>query len=229
MILILGAMEQEIAQLIIEAQIESSEKWGPFALHIGTLEKRPVCIVKCGVGKVLSAMLAQHLISRFNPDYLLFTGLAGALNPRFDIGDVILGTELIQHDIEAQALGFRRGQIPYTDIFAIPADTRLLQHAKKFKCSEFSIHEGRILTGDQFISSSDQSSHGYLVADLNGDAVDMEGASVATVATLNNIPFLIIRTISDKADGSSPESFAEFLPLASRHASKLITHMLKVS
>lgn len=227
MFLILGALDQEIEALLARAVIDSSLHWGPFSLHIGSLEEQQVCIVKCGVGKVLSAMLTQHLIDKYSPRALLFTGLAGALNPDFEIGDIILASDCVQHDLDASPLGFKRGQIPYTDIFSLECDKRLLNSAQTFKSDEINIHVGRILTGDQFISKSAEISHHYLTSELCGDAVDMEGASVATVATLNQVPFLIVRTISDKADGESPENFNNFLPLASKHAAEIVSHILR--
>jgi 5'-methylthioadenosine/S-adenosylhomocysteine nucleosidase len=227
MFLILGALDQEITELLAKATLESSQHWGPFSIHTGTLEKQPVCIVKCGVGKVLSAMLAQHLIDRYSPKALIFTGLAGALNSKFEIGDIILGSDCVQHDLDASALGFKRGQIPYTDIYSLQCDKNLLNSALAFKSSNLIIHVGRILTGDQFISKSEYNDHKYLTSELQGEAVDMEGASVATVATLNKVPFLIVRTSSDKADGESPKNFNEFLPLASKHSAELVCHILR--
>lgn len=227
MILILGALDQEIKHLLSIANIDSSSHWGPFSIHTCTIENQAVCLVKCGVGKVLSSMLTQHLIDKFKPTHILFTGLAGALNSKFNIGDVVLGTECIQHDIDASALGFKRGLIPYTEIYSIKCDANLLKIARTFDADTFAMHEGRLLTGDQFIAKSEEHSHQYLISELNGDAVDMEGASVAIVAMINEIPCLIVRTISDKADGESPKNFDKFLPVASKHSVLLIRHILK--
>lgn len=228
MLIILGAMEEEIGQLLTMADLRTSDSWGPFSLHFGKISNQEVCIVKCGVGKVLSAMLTQHLIDRYKPSAVVFSGLAGSLNPKFEIGDIMLSVDCIQHDMDAKAIGFKRGQVPYTDIFAVKSDQRLLNVVQQFKPDNFKIHVGRLLTGDQFITKSDDRSHQYMTSELHGDAVDMEGASVATVCSINKIPFLIIRTISDKADGTSPENFQSFLPVASKHAAQVVAHLVKL-
>jgi 5'-methylthioadenosine/S-adenosylhomocysteine nucleosidase len=172
-------------------------------------------------------MLTQHLIDKYSPSALVFTGLAGGLNPKLEVGDIVLGTDCVQHDMDARAMGIPRGQIPYTEIRFLKSDQTLLDCAKTFVSDDISIHRGRILTGDQFISRSNDGLYDYMLTELKGDAVDMEGASVAVVATLNQIPFLLVRTISDKADDESLQNFTNFLPLASKRSAELICHVLR--
>ena len=215
MIAIIGAMNEEINELCNVMSIEKVDQWQGFKFYIGSFENKKVVVTKTGVGKVLSAMLTQKLISVYGPSHILFTGIAGSLNINYKIGDMVIVNDCIQHDMDATAMGFKLGEIPYTKIHIVKCDNNLIKLANKYKNSEFSIHNGRVLTGDQFFTHSGKDSHKYLINELKGDAIEMEGASVGTVSSINETPFLIIRIISDKADGKAPKNFSDFLKIAS--------------
>lgn len=224
---IVGALDEEI-KAFREALTESrTEQSGPVVFYRGKIDGCEVAIVKSGVGKVLAAMTTQHLIDTYHPDRIIFTGIAGALNPALEVGDLVVGNCSIQHDFDARALGFARGEIPYTRICEIKSSPELVLIAQRFHAEGKSrVVAGRILSGDQFITQSEMSSHGYLTAELNGDAVEMEGASLALVCYLNKVPFLILRTISDKANDSAHTDFAAFLPRASHQSLEVVRFII---
>lgn len=226
MIVILGAMDCEIEEFL--SALEQVEKiiWNGFTQYRGRLSGQEVLISRSGVGKVMSAMMTQHLIDTFHPTAILFTGLAGSLRPHIEIGDVLLAADLVQHDLETAGLRLPRGQVPFSDYRFLAADPILLEFAGQFVPRSGKLHLGRICTGDQFISYRDFGSHAYLTEELDGDGVEMEGASVALVCSVNRVPFLVARTISDRADASAPGNFEAFLPHASANSLALVQFLL---
>jgi adenosylhomocysteine nucleosidase len=226
MIAIVGALEEELAlfrENVRELKVSSD---GPFTFNQGRLGAREIVVVKSGVGKVMAAMTAQKLIDYIRPSHIIFTGIAGALNSNLEIGDMVVGSEYIQHDIDARSLGFARGVIPYTDIQIVKGDPTLVQAALTFKPKQGKIISGRILSGDQFIEQANHPTHEHLHNELRGDAVEMEGASMAFVCHLNRVPFVAIRTISDKADHSAKVDFLKFLPRASHQSLEVVRVMV---
>lgn len=226
LIAIMTAMDCELAELLSATAISATEKWNGFSLHRGRLCEQEVILVRSGCGKVRSAMVAQHLIDGYKPRCLIFTGLAGALNKSYEIGDIIIGSDYVQHDMDAIALGFKRGQIPYEETRFLSCDENLIKLAQTYSSSEHAVRFGRVLTGDQFLTHADVLSHRYLTEELAGDAVDMEGASVGLVCHLNHVPYLLLRTVSDRADSNAPLDFNAFIPLASRHSVQFVKYIL---
>ncbi len=224
--LVLAALAEELTELLSRASIEAVERWHGFTFHRGRLSGKEVVIARTGVGKSLSAMLAQHLIDRYRPQALLFSGIAGALRPQLEIGDMVVARDCLQYDLDARPAGFALGQVPFTDIRIIACDERLREIALSFQPAGYRITEGRILTGDLFLTRADRESHRYLVEELEGTAVEMEGASVGLVATINETPFLLVRVISDRADGAASVDFARFLPEASARTGALVAYLL---
>ncbi len=138
-----------------------------------------------------------------------------------------MSKDCIQHDIDVQALGFSRGTIPYTEYRVFTADERLRKRALSAKLEHNKIVEGRILTGDQFLTKKETADHKYLIEELKGDAIEMEGGAIAQVCTLNRIPFLIVRTVSDKADGTAVEDFNRFLPVVAKNSFNIVKTILE--
>lgn len=226
MIVILGAMDSEIDEFLSALEAGQVIHWNGFTQHRGRLLGHDVLISKSGVGKVMAAMVTQHLIQTYQPSAVLFTGLAGSLRSHIDVGDTLLAVDLVQHDLETSGLGLPRGQVPFSDYRFLASDPILLAVAAGFVPLRGVVHQGRICTGDQFITYREDSSHDYLTGELAGDGVEMEGASVALVCRVNDVPFLVARTISDRADGSAPVNFAAFLPQASRNSLALVQYLL---
>lgn len=218
-------MQPEIK--LIKESISNQEKiiWKDWEFIKGELCGREIVAVQTGVGKVLAALVTQRLIDEFNPSAIIMTGIAGAVNPDLNRGDIVVGTDSLQHDMDATLFGFERGQIPYTDYKLIESDAKLIEAAVSYPAEK--IKTGRILTGDQFISGIGDDAFSYLTGELDGDVVEMEGAAAGLAAKVNGIPFLLIRVISDKADGKAKGSYLKFLKSASERSFHLLEYMLE--
>lgn len=227
---IIGAMDAEIAEYLSHAREDDQVKWSEFVFHRAAIEdagrSREVVVVKSGIGKVYAAMVCQKLIDLFNPVAILFTGVAGALNPTYAIGDVVVSHDCLQHDVDGRAFGFERGQLLLSPHKIFTADATLKSSALKAEIPGHTIREGRILTGDQFLTRADLETHRYLIDEMHGDAVEMEGAAVAQVCTLNALPWVLIRTISDKADGSAAVDFEAMLPTVASNSYAVVRKIL---
>lgn len=215
MIGIIGAMDEEISQLVEKmTDVEQTEIAG-MVFNKGKLTGRDVVVVRSGIGKVNAAMCTQILATYFHVDSVINTGVAGSLRNEINIGDVVLSTDTLQHDMDATGFGYKLGVIPRMETSVFEADKRLRELAKK-SCSEvvpdIGVHEGRVVSGDQFVS--DKATKARLIELFEGYCTEMEGAAIAQAAYLNKIPFLIIRAISDKADDSASMDYGEF----ERHA-----------
>jgi 5'-methylthioadenosine/S-adenosylhomocysteine nucleosidase len=226
MVGILGAMEAEIAEFLAHAESLGRVDWRGFVFHRVRLAGQEAVLVKSGIGKVYSALVSQHLIDAFAPGALLFTGVAGALNPAYAIGDVVISRDCLQHDVDGRALGFSRGRLLYTDCTDFPADPALVRLAMSARVEGHKLWEGRILTGDQFLTRDEINHHRYLLDELAGDAVEMEGGAMAQVCAVNGVPYVVIRTISDRADGDAVHDFNRFLPEVARNSFAIVRHIL---
>lgn len=225
---IIGAMQEEVEKFRENMTVEEQRNVAGIAFYVGLFEGREVVVCKCGVGKVNAAMCTQILIDRFEVDKIVFTGVAGALEPTLDIGDIVISTDCIQHDMDVRALGFARGMIPFMDQSIFVADPELaalaVQAAHEVADGK-QVLQGRILSGDQFIADLDTVGNLYL--ELGGACVEMEGAAVAQVCTLNEVPFVIIRSMSDRADKSANVNFLEFVGLAAEISYRIVERMVR--
>ena len=226
-IVIVSAIKEEIQDFLDYFKQVTTVKDNNFITYHTNYLSTPVILSTSGVGKVSAAMTTQYLINKFDPEIILFTGIAGALNSSYKIGDIIIANTCIQYDIDASELGFSPGTIPYTDYKTFTSDYELLGLSKKIETKN-TIHFGTILTGDQFISHKKRINYKHLFDYFKGDAIEMEGAALAHVCTHNNLPFLVIRTISDKADETAPKDFNAFLKIASRNNFVFIEELLKL-
>jgi len=225
MILVLGAMDSEISSFADACTDRTECSHAFFTYTRGILMGKSVAIARSGVGKTYSAACTQALIDLLKPRALIFMGLAGSLRPDIHIGDTIVATDCVQHDMESGSLGFPRGHIPFSEYRFIPCDPALVAAASSYLPERGMVHLGRICTGDQFIDHTQVNTRSYLVDELDGHAVEMEGASVGLVATINKVPFVLIRTISDMADGSARVNFQDFLPVASLNSLAALKHL----
>ncbi len=185
-------------------------------------------LCKSGVGKVNAALTTQILIDKYEITHLLFTGVAGAVDHTLDVGDLVVSTSAMHHDIDASPLGFKRGEVPmYEDSSDFKADENLVRLAVKAAKEVTNKHvvQGRVMSGDQFIADSEYVQS--LRNDFDGACVEMEGAAVAQVAVMNQVPYVIIRSISDKANGEASMSFSEFTELASEQSHILVSRLLE--
>ena len=218
---IIGAMDEET-----NAEDLYSEIWNGFEFHRGKMAGKDVLIAKSGLGKVFAAMVCQKIINTYEPEKIIFTGLAGALNKDLEIGDVVISHDCMYHDLETEALGYSRGAIPYTDYKIFLADEQLKNLALETMLPNNKVIAGRILTGDQFMTRAKIKEFAYLTEELKGDVVEMEGAAVGHVCTVNQIPFVIARTVSDKADGEAGLDFNKFLDKAAKNSWQVVKTIL---
>ncbi|GAB7388915.1 5'-methylthioadenosine/adenosylhomocysteine nucleosidase [Bacillaceae bacterium] len=227
MIGIIGAMDEEIALYKEAMEALCVEQKAGITFFAGKLCGRDVVLCKSGVGKVNASVCTQILIDRYQVERVIFTGVAGALDPALEIGDIVVSTDCMHHDMDVTALGFARGEIPFQPSSVFAADATLVALAVKAseKVNAGKTVTGRILSGDQFIASRDKVKELYET--FQGVCTEMEGAAVAQVCQMNGVPFVIIRSMSDKADGSAQVNFAEFTHLASERSFRIVAHMLQ--
>lgn len=225
---IIGAMDEELTTIKAAAEISGTEKVADMDFCLGTLGGKEIVIVKSGIGKVNAGICAQLLISRFAVTRIINTGVAGALDSRINIGDIVISTDAVQHDFDVSPIGFARGEIPYTGLFAFPADEALRKsalEAVQHAAHGSALYEGRICSGDQFIASREKK-HAILDS-FGGLCTEMEGAAVAQVCWLNHVPFVIIRAISDRADHSEEVNYASFAAITARRSAAIVCAMIE--
>ena len=224
---IIGAMEVEVAILKEKMEDVRIIKKASMDFYEGILAGKKVVVVRSGIGKVNAGICAQILADVFSVDAIINTGIAGSLNKNINIGDIVLSTDVVQHDMDATGFGYRKGQIPQMPVFFFNADDNLRRLAAEV-CKEVNpdiqVFEGRIASGDQFVC--DQDVKNRIVSEFSAYATEMEGASIGQAAYLNEIPFLVVRAISDKADGSAQMDYSEFEKAAVDHSVRLTLNML---
>lgn len=227
MIGIIGAMEEEVAHLKEAMQVEKTVERAAMTFVKGKLDGKDVVVVRSGIGKVNAGICAQILADLFEVDTLINTGVAGSLDAALDIGDIVISTDAVQHDMDVSALGDPVGQIPRMDTFAFPADERLVQlavQANEEANPDIHTFIGRVVSGDQFVS--DGAVKERLVTQFQAKCTEMEGAAIAQAAYLNKISCVIIRAISDKADNSSTMDYAAFEKQAITHTVRLVRNLM---
>lgn len=220
---IIGAMELEVDTLKEKMVPSKVVKKANMEFHEGTLEGVPVVIVRSGIGKVNAAVCTQILADTFQVTNIINTGVAGSLNASLDIGDILVSTDAIHHDVDATIFGYQPGEVPQLGVREFKADERMADLAVE-SCQkvnpDIQVRKGRVVSGDQFISSNEVKNK--LIELFQGDCAEMEGASIAHTAYLNNIPFVIIRAISDKADNSAEVDYPVFEREAAIHSANLV-------
>lgn len=220
---IIGAMDEEVSkikEIMDDVEIDSKASMD---FYKGKLCGKDVVVVRSGIGKVNAGICTQILVDIYGVEAVINTGIAGSLNAAIDIGDIVLSTDTLQHDMDATGFGYEPGVIPRMETSVFQADSRLRTIAKE-SCErvnpEVKVFEGRVVSGDQFIS--DKSKKENILNSFNGYCTEMEGAAIGQAAYLNNIPFLIIRAISDKADDSATVDYPTFEAKAIEHSVRLV-------
>ena len=226
MIGIIGAMDEEVEQIVAAMNIEKEETKACMNFKAGRLNGKDVVVVRSGIGKVNAAVCTQILVDDFGADCVINTGIAGSLKAKIDIGDVVVSSDVLHHDMDATGFGYPKGQIPRMDTLSFKADERLVELASE-ACAvavpEIGVHVGRVVSGDQFIS--DKNVKEEIVKNFDGYCTEMEGAAIAQTAYLNKIPFVILRAISDKADDSATMDYPTFEKQAIANSVKLIKEL----
>ena len=224
---IIGAMDEEVATLKDALTDKKTTVIGGVEYCTGKLEGKDVVIVRCGVGKVNAGICTEHLINDFHADRVINTGVAGSLDADIDIGDIVVSTDVVQHDFDVTPLGFEPGELYDLQMVGIPADEKLRRNAVNAvteAAPDVHVFEGRVLTGDQFIASKEKKNS--LIENFGGMCCEMEGGAIAQVCCQNSVPFVIIRAISDKADDSEEVSYNIFMEDAAEHCAAITRYMV---
>ena len=227
MIGIIGAMDQEVSILKAQMKVGRVDHKASMDFYVGTLEGKEIVVVKSGVGKVNAAVCTQILADIYGVSAVINTGVAGSLRAEINIGDIVVSTDTLQHDMEATGFGYEPGEIPLMGKKTFDADEKLralVVEVCREVNPEIGVHEGRVVSGDQFVS--DQAVKDRLVRMFDPYCTEMEGCAIAQAAWLNQIPFVIIRAISDKADGSAQMDYSEFEAKAIEHTIRLLDGLI---
>ena len=222
---IIGAMEQEVETLLglMENKTQSAHAGSVF--YEGTLEGLPVAVVQCGIGKVNAALCAQILCDCCGVTHLVNTGIAGSLCNDLDIGDLVVSIDAMYHDFDCGNFGYTIGQVPGMDVLAFPADEALMAcaYAAAEKVNPGHNKKGRVTSGDQFVC--DRAKKDVIIANTHALCTEMEGAAIAQTAYRNQVPFVILRAISDKADNSAEMDYPSFEKMAAHRCAE-VTRLL---
>ena len=198
-IAVIGAMDSEVAGLISRLENASVEKQGGLTFHTGMLLGKKVAVAKCGIGKVFAAMCAEAMIVKYSPDLIVNTGVGGALASGISPTDIVIASELCQHDMDTSALGDEVGLVSGINKIYFASDARAVKIISDAASEKgYKYHVGRIASGDRFVADFETKK---LIKDRFGAmACEMEGAAVAQTAFVNGVPFAVVRAISDSAD-----------------------------
>ena len=225
---IIGAMELEVETLKSKMNVAKTTKKANMEFFEGTLNGVEVVIVRSGIGKVNAGICTQILADLFDVTHIINTGIAGSLDAQIDIGDIVVSTDVLQHDMDVRIFGYPLGEIPQMGVLSFQADEHLAEVAEEV-CKEVNpeiqVFRGRVVSGDQFISSKEVKNR--LIEEFNGSCAEMEGAAIAQGAYLNKIPYVVLRAISDKADDSATMDYPTFESEAARHCVNLLQEMVK--
>ncbi len=217
-------MPEEIAPLLAHYQTYETICFGGNTFYRVTLESKTLIIAYSRIGKVHSALTASTMILHFGCDKIIFNGVAGGINPQYKVGDLVLGEKLCQHDVDITIFGHPFGYFSEGKIFT-PTDATLNGIAKRIaEKNGWTMYQGVIATGDQFVSS--QARKDWIKQEFDADAIEMEGASVAVVCDNLGIPLCIIRAISDNAGDEALISYEEFLEASARVSASLVIQMI---
>lgn len=226
---IIGAMSVEVETLKNQLSGLKKKDLCGMVFYEGILEQLPVVVVVCGVGKVNAAMCAQVLCDCFAVTHIVNTGVAGSLDAKLDIGDFVISTDAIYHDFDCHVLNpqYVVGQVPGMPVRAFPADEALRHYAFEAAQEVYPGHayEGTVASGDQFVS--DPIHKQSIIKNTNAICTEMEGAAIAHTAYRNQVPFVVIRAISDKADDSAQMDYPTFEAAAAERSARVTCLLAK--
>ena len=225
----MGAMQEELSAVLARMQDARCETVAGRQFWQGQFHGHAVVAVLSGIGKVAAAITATVLIEKYQVQRILFTGVAGGLARHVKVGDVVVGAELLQHDMDASPL-FPQYEVPLVGRARFHADkamTACLIESAKQALPQAQVHSGLIISGDQFVSSASESQR--LQANLSDAlAVEMEGAALAQVCHAYGIPMAVVRTLSDRADDDAHTDFTKFVQdVASPYSAAIVSEFLK--
>ena len=222
---IIGAMKIETDNIIAMMTGCKTEEISGILFTKGTISAKEVVVATCGIGKVFAALCAETMILHYHPDVIVNIGVAGSLCPELHVCSLVVADQVCQHDMDTSALGDPVGLISGVNRVYFPCDEQLsaafLKIANKLKINALS---GTVASGDQFISDSKEKA--AIRDSFSAVACEMEGGAIGQVCYVNHIPFCILRSISDGAQGDSAMDYAEFSQIAAQQAQRLISAFL---
>ena len=225
---IIAAEQEEFEAILNIAKVEERKEIYELNFVKSKIKDKICVLVKSGVGKVNAARATQILIDNFKPDYIVNVGVAGGLNPMLSIGDIVIGETLVQHDFDITAFGHAKGYIPgvgekiYADDYLVKKIEEAIgnQEEKVYK-----YEKGVIASGDIFCTAIPMRDKIY--AKFNAECVEMEGAAIGQVCSLCNVPFVVIRSISDTPNGENEVTYEKFIKLASERCANILKDFVK--
>jgi len=221
---IMGAMQEEITPLLSYLSDIKEVSYASNTYYEAKYNGIDVVVAYSKIGKVFSTLTASTMIQKFGCNKLLFSGVAGGINPELEIGDLIVANKLTQHDLDITAFGHPNGYVPGGSVF-VKTDEKLKNIALEVASNNnIKIIEGTIATGDQFVA--DEKRKNFIQNIFNADALEMEGASVAVVCDALNVPCLILRAISDTADMDAGFNFEEFLEKSANNSANFLIKVI---
>ncbi|MBQ3484000.1 MAG: 5'-methylthioadenosine/adenosylhomocysteine nucleosidase [Clostridia bacterium] len=227
MIGLIGAMAVEVEGLMEKLTGRSEMRIGMDVFVTGTLFGTEAVLAVCGPGKINAALCAQSMIHHFHPEWIVNLGVAGAGESGVSIGDMVIATAAVQHDVDTSPIGDPVGMVSKINLIEIPCDdalrARLVRAASAVE--GMNVHEGVIATGDQFIHDGSVRSRIHEL--FHAKAVEMEGGAVAQACYMHDVPCGVLRSISDQADGHSEMDYPTFTRLAAAHSQQVIELLLK--
>ena len=226
MIGIIGALDIELERLIGAMREPAHREISGVPFTCGKLLGTDVVIARAGVGKVNAAVCAQTMALIYEPELIINSGVSGALSPELRVGDVVIGTDVVQHDVDTTAMGDEPGFVSTVDRLSFPLDN-FASTAIAAAAEELGIRavRGRIASGDQFVASTERKEE--IVRLFSAVTCEMEAGAIAHVCFLNRIPCAVIRSISDGGNEEAPMSYEEFLPLAAKNSAELTLAYLR--
>ncbi|MBQ7794696.1 MAG: 5'-methylthioadenosine/adenosylhomocysteine nucleosidase [Clostridia bacterium] len=224
---IIGAMDIEVEGLKKAATDVSEQVISGITFTSCKIHGKEAVIAKCGIGKVNAALCTEAMIITYNPDLIINTGVAGSLTAALAIGDIVIATDLCQHDFDTSPVGDPLGLIPEVNKIKIPADISAAERLEDVISSlGINYQKGTIASGDIFVASKEKKD--FIVSEFGAAACEMEGASIGQVCTLNNTPFAVLRALSDSADEGSCDDYPAFCKMAAERSIQVITEFIKM-
>ena len=227
MIGLIGAMQVEMEQLLSQLTESKTHTIGTMKFYTGKLYNHDAVLAICGPGKINAALCAQAMILTFKPDWVMNLGVAGAISSKLTIGDMVIATGAVQHDMDTSGLGDPVGLISGINQITLPCDEELRAHinAAASKLQHLRTFEGLVATGDQFIANGARKD--WIAEHFDALCCEMEGGAVAHACYMHGVKCAVIRSISDQADGNADMDYPHFVQLAAAHSAELVKTLLE--
>lgn len=225
MIGIIGAMDIEVESIKALLSDTQEKKVSGISFVCGKFAEKDVVVAKCGVGKVFAALCAEAMILEFSPDMIINVGVAGCLDKNLKIGDIVIADSVVQHDMDTSPLGAPKGMLSDINIINIPADEKIAKTLGEGVAElGISYTVGTIASGDQFVADGEKKD--CIISQFGAKSCEMEGAAIGHVCYVNQVPFGVLRAMSDGADDGAKMDFPEFTRMAAANSTEVIKKFL---